>query len=468
MNSTQYSRAMTDPRVGDSLPLINSTVLQLNNQVAASNGPVSSIAAYASAARGLGYIGSLTYLGMPFNATTSGVMPAIPNTPQVMNAKPELGNYLNFGSLKPHFEFSQKFKPSKVFPFNYTTFQQGFTADVSCQVLPTQPTPEQPALRMQFEQNITLPDQGVTGFWRYYVQCPNRAFTNRTLLLRPRGSAIVSDSCLNMDFEGNEVPGSQLFVIGGYGPMYSFISPRACQFTLYFTTVEVMYSTIINTRRVISRESVTPATASIAYTVYRGVIDTATQYAVDMRNKVGDDLTALYDSTADTESSVNDPLLNSIMQNYFRGVIETRATLIKTPPILVGPGRVVASTQLDLPPEYTVSYEGVWSYETLGWHSGADSTRSTFVGIIPILTVTLITIALTFYAWISLRKHDHLSKEPFDPNNLVTLLKAGRDGSVVDSLANRNPLTHHATGSKVKIRLDRSSHHWNLRPVQDP
>jgi hypothetical protein len=97
--------------------------------------------------------------------------------------------------------------------------------------------------------------------------------------------------------------------------MYSYITPRACEFTPYLTLSEVQYSNIVNVSRVISREPVTPLTAPITYTVYAAVRDAMTQYVANRRNKVGDDVAALYGISSSIDSS-NDSLLNSILVGH--------------------------------------------------------------------------------------------------------------------------------------------------------
>ena len=54
-----------------------------------------------------------------------------------------------------------------------------------------------------------------------------------------------------------------MLILGGYGPMYQIIKPRACQFTPYITLSEVKYANMVNITRVLSREATTPATAAI-------------------------------------------------------------------------------------------------------------------------------------------------------------------------------------------------------------
>ena len=124
-----------------------------------------------------------------------------------------------------------------------------------------------------------------------------------------------------------------------------------------------------------------------------------------------------------------------------------------------------AGTLDELPPDWKRTFDGVWSYETLGWHEDRGSVKSSIIGIIPILVMTNVTIFLVLFSWLSLRSTRHLRHEPFDPNNLVTLLKAGRDGAVVDILGNYTAVSSKTSQSNVRIKLHRNATQWELRPV---
>ncbi|MBW0465922.1 hypothetical protein O181_005637 [Austropuccinia psidii MF-1] len=281
------------------------------------------------------------------------------------------------------------------------------------------------------------------------------------MLLRPEGNMLLSQTCPDMDILGNPIPGAYLLILGGYGPNYSFITPRACQFTPFFTLVEVEYSSSVHVNRVISREPVTAATSSVSRHIYFGILDAMQAYAADVRNMVGDDISSLYGITSDLKVQ-NDDLLNSILESYFKGIIEIKATLLKTPPISVARGHLVADSLKNISSIWTRTFNGTWLYETLGWHSDHNGSKISFVGILPILIITLGSISLSVFSWISLKRGQYHTQEPFDPTNLVTLLKAGQDGSVAESLKTTG---QGSSINKLKIQLQRHSTQWQLRPV---
>ncbi|MBW0491375.1 hypothetical protein O181_031090 [Austropuccinia psidii MF-1] len=462
LDSQHYAQAATDPQISNALPTFGPAQLSLENQVTAVIGPLALTSAYASASSRLGYPQATSYLGTLFNSTTGGILPTIPSEKDALDAARGVERLKNFDGVMSEFQFNHHgFKASKVLPFNYTIIQQGFTVDVKCTLNAPNPAANQPSLTTKLQENITLPDQRVAGFWNYYVQCPNKPATNHTMLLRPRGSMLLSQNCSDMDILGNPIPGAYLLILGGYGPMYSFITPRTCQFTPYFTLVEVEYSRKVNVNRVISREAVTAATSAVSRLVYSAMFDTMQEYAVDARNKVGDDISSLYGITSDLKVQ-NDDLLNSILESYFKGIIEIKATLLKTPPISVGQKRLVADSFKNISSNWTHTFNGTWLYETLGWHSDQNGSKISIVGILPILIITLSSISLSVFSWISLKRSQYHTQEPFDPNNLVTLLKAGQDGSVAESLRTTG---QGSSISKLKIQLQRHSTQWQLRPV---
>ncbi|MBW0466311.1 hypothetical protein O181_006026 [Austropuccinia psidii MF-1] len=464
LNSNSFANAMRDEHVTTSFPRLTPAQLSSNNLVSALMEPLALNSAYTSASRLLGYPLPLSCLGAIMNSTTGGILPAIPFEEVTVPVTPGLAHMYSFKNLKPHFEFDKRgFKVSKIFPFNYTTIQQGFTADIKCFILPNDSYPSEPSLEAQFQKNVTLPDEVVTGVWKYYVRCPNQHTTNRTFLLRPRGSTIISETCPGIDILGNPIPGGQLLILGGFGPMYSFIVPRACQFHPYFTTVQVEYSSTVNISRVLSREPVTTMTSTIADSVYGSIPAAMRQYAVDVRNKVGDDIMSLYTITTDLTSQ-DDVLLNSILESYFKGIIETRATLLKTPPISVWDKRLIADSFSSASPAWTRAFNGTWSYETLGWHR-CHSFQVSIIGILPILIITLSSIGFSLFSWVLLRRNAYHTEEPFDPNNLVALLRAGQDGSVAESLGKCAPSDCNIISNKVKIQLQRLSAQWQLRPA---
>ncbi|PLW05648.1 hypothetical protein PCANC_26884 [Puccinia coronata f. sp. avenae] len=470
--SEGFADIMTNTTRANLFPVLTSSQKRMNDQVAAATTALSLSSSYISASRHLGYPGAISYLGISFNSSTGGVLPAIPRKQGAIDANPSIAFSPNFRNLQPTFEFlDPNFQPSKKFPFNFTTIQQGYTADVKCRELPVNATDRDAGISVHEDRNFTIPGYSRnTSLWTYHVRCPSQGAplprTNHTVVLAWKGSMIVSDTCYNTTFDGRHVPGTQLLILGGYGPMYQHIRPRACQFTPYITLSEVTYVNMVNISRVLSREATTLATAAIAATVYQSVVFSINSYAVDVRNKFGDDISSLYGISTEIDN-YNAPLLDGILEAYLQGEIETRATLIKTPPIVVGRPAVHlrATTLEELPSEWKRSFDGVWSYETLGWHEDNNNMQVSIVGIIPIIVLSTTTIFLVLYSWFSLRGSRHLRDEPFDPNNLVTLLKAGRDGAVVDSLGNDKTVSSTSARSNVKIKLHRNATEWELRPV---
>jgi hypothetical protein len=69
---------------------------------------------------------------------------------------------------------------------------------------------------------------------------------------------------------------------------------------------------MVNISRVLSREATTLATAAIAATVYQSVVFSINSYAVDVRNKFGDDISSLYGMSTEIDN-YNAPLLDGIL-----------------------------------------------------------------------------------------------------------------------------------------------------------
>ncbi|KAI8460015.1 hypothetical protein BY996DRAFT_6429779 [Phakopsora pachyrhizi] len=458
LNSDIFLKATGNRTFASTFPLMTPADMAANNKVAAVVKPLPLSSAYATASRHLGYPGVFSYLGSTLSSSTGGILPAIPIELKALESTPSVSSFANFSSIKPRFAIGDSgFKPSRVFPFNYTTVQQGYTSDIECKLLSENQSSSLPGLTSHLVSNITFPDNTTSSFYQFFYQCPNRPLRNLTRLLRPRGSMIASGTCPNQDFDGNEVPGSQLLIMAGYGPMYSFIAPRVCQFTPYFTWSEVVYTRTVNVTRVLSRTPVTRASQRLAQYIFDGVIDAMDEYVVDKRDKIGDDLSSLYGIVSDVNVQNND-LLNGILSNYFIGMVETRATLIKTPPVVIGGRHVVATDLEKLSNEWVDSFNGTWSYETLGWHKANDGVRGSILGLLPVMIITLTSIFLSLHSWLVLKRSQQHKEEPFDPNNLVTLLRAGRDGSVVNTLGLEEP-------NGVGSPLHRNNALWELRPV---
>ncbi|KAG0145401.1 hypothetical protein CROQUDRAFT_671776 [Cronartium quercuum f. sp. fusiforme G11] len=464
-----FNEALGLPNNSKAYPQLTPSQLALNNRGAAVFQSVSLTTAYATASRELGYPGVIGYLGTTLNSSTGGIMPAIPEQFDHLKSNPQIDSTSQFGDLRPHFRFAKAgFKPSRDLVSNYTTFQHGFTADVNCELLPEPNSnrTDQPSLVMRLERTLILPDNSSIDFWRTFSRCPLRPTKNSTQLLRKTGNMLVGQTCVDQDLAGASVPGSRLLLLAGQGPRYnSFIGkPRVCQFTPFFTKVEVQYTSSVNITRVISKTPVNTTTSNVAKLMYGGLLDAIALYASDVRNKVAEDIFSLFGLVADL-SIPNDALLNKILENYFRGLIEGRATLIRTPPIsLVTQGGLIATSLDELTTAWTSEYHGSWVYESLGWHPDADKLRSSIIGLVPILLVTFSSIVLSLFSWTCLRRSRQHTEEAFDPNNLMSLLKAGRDGSVVEKLA--SPVGDSEPAQvDMKIQLQRNKSHWELRPV---
>ncbi|KAA1126274.1 hypothetical protein PGTUg99_023007 [Puccinia graminis f. sp. tritici] len=321
--SKKFAQLVANVEQSNAFPKINADQAKINQQISAVIGPVGLTSAYTSASRQLGYPGLITYLGTSFNSTTGGIVPAVPATQDAMEIDSDGPFNHNFRRYKLAFRFvDSTFKPSKKFPYHYTTIQQGFTTDINCRVLPANPTPQQAAFSVHPENNLILPGKDSnSSVWKYSVQCPSQGLpsfpTNRSIIMDPSGNMLLSQTCPGITFDGHEVPGSQLLILAGYGPMYSYITPRACEFMPYLTVSEVQYSSssIVNISRIISREAVTPETAPIASTVLSSVRHTMNQYVSYRQNKVGDDVASLYGILSSIDSS-NDLLLNRILVSH--------------------------------------------------------------------------------------------------------------------------------------------------------
>ncbi|KAG0146048.1 hypothetical protein CROQUDRAFT_657836 [Cronartium quercuum f. sp. fusiforme G11] len=352
----------------------------------------------------------------------------------------------------------------------YTSFQSGFTVDVKCQLLPAgSNSTEIGNLYTVFEGNISLPDTTHLSLWRFHSQCPSRAPTNFTRFLRPTGSMIVSDTCKDQDFLGHDVPGSHLLLLAGKGARYSFIKPRVCQFTPFYTIVETEYNTSIKSIKVIKKDPVTNTTANAARIFYKGLLLAASMYPSDSTDRLGDDVLSLLEigrllgHLSDSETT-EDILVNRIFEKYFQGMIEAFATVIRTPPISIVKSQLNFTSIDALPRTWTSIISGNWSYQTLGWHSSAGNFRSTTIAIIPILLVTLSSMLLAIVSWKTLRQASYHTDEPFDPNDLVTLLKASSDGSLGDKLSPKTP-SGQIKVVEIQIELRRMPCQWELHAV---
>lgn len=339
---------------------------------------------------------------------------------------------------------------------NYTTIQQGFSADVRCRQQMFNVTDVYPYVQFYGSEtlgsSITTPNYTVEADysiqrWTVIANCSSDsvAYTNDILAVVDLNDSALGDgvligsACKYQDFE-KATNQSFLVIMQGFEPSYAFIKPTICEVSPRITKVSVVFDgTTVNTDNTTNSEPMDPEGQDAVYIDL--LSDLIWLMMFDAQSLSGNAMAASIQSLDDSLAS-NSDLLNTALEDYLRGAIELSATLWRS--------------NLQLSSNTTTQYNGVVHVQSLGY----QYKRSTHLFLVaPLAVVVILTCAAAVYTSVAIpkmpgdvclvedsRAQDINSSlgsfgdsEDFDPTNALHLMM----------LASRAPLDHDAKQNEM-------------------
>ncbi|KAJ7673859.1 hypothetical protein DFH06DRAFT_1445368 [Mycena polygramma] len=356
------------------------------------------------------FLASLNLMDRTFVTSTGGILPL--TFRDVDAAAQWFPNMTTIpGTLSPFFDVRTGLSS------NFSTTQQGFTADVTCKfqnlTLDTIPSLEidvgapnasAPSL-VQMSSNCAAPN-GSTGPL-------NSAFAYTYLT---EGSGYM----LMIVCNGAADVGGYTLIFAGSG-LYDFVQTTVCTLSPKVTRLQVDYSydfssTYIATSTPLPGTSVPDTEGSAGLSAVNTLSGMMYFAQATQTNIVGDQLrTAILNLNGDFDNAI---ILNS-MEEYVRGVTEYSGTIFRA--CLSGKGPVFSE---GVPTNMSVVSKGRLYAQIVGW----GITTSTSWVLIP---ATLIALATVYVVLKTVARHarDPVG-EPFDPANTMQLLEASAAGGL--------------------------------------
>lgn len=331
------------------------------------------------------------------------------------------------------------------FPMSFSMTQQGFTSDISCkqQELDASSSPSMQILSASqpvFNSTITLAQMRVLC-----VNATSPSFT-RPAITSSNLDAVFGISCPVTE------NGKQRwdFIITGSGK-YKLINTTICSISPRLTKIIVDYNdatkffnssfpSFINGSR--------PWGATDAPWVGEFTLSMLLRSLV-----IGQSLTG--NSVGDTVASFlaalppSPDLLNNVLSEYVRGVLEFSVTLLRTV-YSQSDNRLFPGNSSVIPQNMRIAVNGTFKTETIGWSQDTKTAPAVLLAptLVSLLTITIIVVTLL---------RTSKSKEPqathfFDPGNLLHVISASSAGGMNEPFPpfSENPKLY---SEGVQIRL---------------
>ncbi|KAG0697346.1 hypothetical protein DFH29DRAFT_1022832 [Suillus ampliporus] len=300
---------------------------------------------------------------------------------------------------------------------NYTTVQQGLSAEVQCQQQPfINATDIYPSVGLyestSLGTSITAPNQVLQADygiqrWLMITDCSSdsTAYTSDILALVDLNDSAMGDGvlmgsvCKYQDFE-KATNQSFLVLMQGFAPSYSFITPMICQVSPRITSVDVGFDGItVNIINTTNSEALDPEGQQAAY--IDQISDLIWLMMFDMQSLSGNSMAA-----------------GIKLENYLRGAIEFLGTVWQVNL------RQLSNTTM-------MQYTGIVGVQSMGY----EYKWSTFLLlIVPLAVVVILTCAAAVYT---------PAAKPKMPG-YVSLIEAGRTQEKMDGPVDHAPCSSFA------------------------
>ncbi|KAF8174475.1 hypothetical protein K438DRAFT_1939919 [Mycena galopus ATCC 62051] len=378
---------------------------------------------------------SIRFMNQTFNASTNGIMPAF--TDAVNVSKWLWQNELVLPTIA-----NTSALPTGLIS-NYSTIQQGFTADVSCtwqnlSATTTPPINETTASTTGWSDANTSTDFHITlDYYKISVACPMDGIV--TQLNVTDGYTSYDDNDNRFMMVACKLTDRYSFLFVPRGQEYQPWDPAwdapgvvptlVCSLAPKFTTVRVDYGGVIQTTIDPSTSTIPdldgPAALSAAFTMYELVSRSQSLSG----STVADQWTGML-----TPLTWGDPRSLEIAEQYVKGVVEYSGSLFRS--CLSATGNGSAFGAAGLPANATLATSGTYFTETIGWKYSSGATRWV---LIPGALLAFFTIAIALTA--VFQHKGAMPRHSFDPSNPLHLMgaaAAGDMGSAFREIGSKN------------------------------
>ncbi|KAG1785262.1 uncharacterized protein HD556DRAFT_1423453 [Suillus plorans] len=327
------------------------------------------------------------------------------------------------------------------FSRNYSMWQQGLTANVSCQPISSSQTQyvwdtSNSSVIYSNPDNLYT---SITGLrlWNITANCGASMPTIQeyVTVVNASGYADPLDSgflpCLVCPgpLDLNQSYTSLTILTQGFYK-YRFLDASVCEVVPMLTTVRADYSNGLISSEVVSSTPFRPENEQLLSFLAGAIAFKCTYSQGLLSSTIGDTLYSIYSST--TNTSINDNTGNQTqvyteLEEYWRGIVEFSATFLRSGFMVVGsfPDDIVPNNLSSL-------VNGTMYISTIGW---TRRSGTYFISILPFTVITILMFASALYSFLQARKRNSGYRTTFDPSNPLHLIMASAEAGKASTVA---------------------------------
>ncbi|KDR80027.1 hypothetical protein GALMADRAFT_136589 [Galerina marginata CBS 339.88] len=333
------------------------------------------------------------------------------------------------------------------FSSSYSMTQQGFTSNVTCTQQHLDQTTS-PSLQL-FSESSTIFNSTTVTLAQIAVQCPDlrTPLFSQPIMTSPKVDAVFSLAC-----PVNQTDGTQKWelIIAGFG-VYSFINTTICTVSPQVTTINIDYN---DATQLFNSSFPSFVNGSESWGAFDAPWVGEYTTSIFLRglsvaqsttgNNFGDTISSFTTSVPPYPN-----LLNDILQQYIRGVMEFSVTLLRTA-YTQSNNRLFPGNSSTIPPSMRIATNGTYRTQTIGWYQAHDTAP---VVLLAPTFVCLVSIAIVVITYLRRRgSQEPVSNHHFDPGNILHVIAASSAGGMRESFPpfDENPVDY---SQQVKIKL---------------
>ncbi|KAG2052530.1 hypothetical protein BDR06DRAFT_957529 [Suillus hirtellus] len=394
-----------------------------------------------------GLPGTFNFNGAKYNISTQGVVPTIEAFSGSDGIPDANGTRLGFSGgnvtvntgIVPGLH--SRVPIPQGFSTNYSMWQQGLTANVSCQAIDS----SQPQyLWNTNNSNVIYTNPAasstnlITGLrlWNISVNCGTNTSTTYEYLtmVDANGSGNLSGNgflpsvvCLGPTNTNQNYSSFTIFTQGFY--KYDFLKASMCEVVPLLTRVRADYSNEQISSEVISSTPFQSENAELLLFI-AGVARYQSINSQGLTSStIGDTLYSIYSSTTTkyVNNNLNDTQVYLELEDYWRGVVEFSATFLRSGFMATGsfPDNII-------PNNISSPVNGTMFISTIGWTRWTKNSPTYLLATVPLTIITILTFACALYSLLeALEEHrNHTHKAHFNVSNTIHLVMLCAAGSL--------------------------------------
>ncbi|KAG2344154.1 hypothetical protein BDR05DRAFT_999314 [Suillus weaverae] len=413
-----------------------------------------------------GLPGTFNFNGAKYNVSTQGIVPTIENFSGSNGVPGANGTRLGFSggnvtvNTGPILGEHTSVSIPQGFSRNYSMWQQGLTANVSCRAISSNQSQYVWNTNNSYViyANAAASNNSITGLrlWNITANCgANTPMTQEYVtMVDASGNASLSGSgflpsvvCPGPMNINQTYTNFTILLQGFY--KYRFLDASVCEVIPLLTTVRANYSNDLISSEVNSSTPFRPENVQLLSFVAGVTRFQSINSQGLMSSAIGDTLYSIYSST--TNTSIDDNLGNQTqvykeLEEYWRGVVEFSATFLRSGFMVVG-----SFPNNTIPDDLFSQVNGTMYISTIGW---TRRSATYLLAILPITIITILTFACASYSILQARKENNSCRTTFDPANALHLIMASAAGNLTLKDFNKNGIINN---EGVKVQLEESN-----------